>query len=75
MSMPENSSPPIDAGANMTRVEAWNAGTREGFRGYRGLPVYGVMWIFLILQVLMILGMVTPPYHPAIPTLSLMTPA
>jgi hypothetical protein len=42
MSMPENSSPPIDAGANMTRVEAWYAGTQEGFRGYRGLALIGL---------------------------------
>ncbi|MDG1399782.1 MAG: hypothetical protein P8R45_03480, partial [Candidatus Binatia bacterium] len=52
MSMPENSSPPIDAGANMTRVEAWNAGLREGIRGYRGFVMIGLIGLMGVIDAL-----------------------
>ena len=50
--MPENSSPPIDAGANMTRVEAWNAGLREGIRGYRGFVMIGLIGLMGVIDAL-----------------------
>ena len=50
--MPENSSPPIDAGANMTQAEAWVAGLREGIRGYSGFVMIGMIGMLGVIAAL-----------------------